>query len=385
MHQGSVEIDVHVHRLDVHLVGVRTDAVVLGVVASAVLDDGLFQALQNDLEVLCVHLDAQGIDAAVGFSVDGTDLDGAVGRKVLAELTQILPIVVLNDQDGGMDVFLGPVSKGRKNLVVRVLQSFDSRNQRLLVVVELERDQRNLPVFEAEILVALARVVSARIVHVGGQRGAVKIEPRNAVVCEDLALVPDLRYAAFVPFNKVDTRSTVQVRVFRIVPERQHLVGLEELELRLVFLIEVQIDPRNAAPDGVGSGHQQAALEVAVKHLVENRLQVFVLRLESDGLAKQIAGLLIDEFRKLVVHELVVWQSLEFYRLAKLTHHRALFFAHILHTKVVGLAVELSGSHRSRQPSSELKLQKLNVRHVVFSAVLRERHGELRGEKVEDH
>ena len=126
-------------------------------------------------------------------------------------------------------------------------------------------------------------------------------------------------------------------------------------------------------------------MEVAVKHLVENRLQVFVLRLERNGLAKQVAGLLIDEFRKLVVHELVVWQRFEFYRIAELAHHRALFFAHILHTKVVGLAVELSGSHRSRQPSSKLKLQKLNVRHVVFSAVLRERHGELRGEKVEDH
>ena len=81
--QLGVEVDVRVHRLNVHLIRIPGELVALRVVAAGVLDQRFLHEFENRPVVLRVDLDRKRFKPAVV-----PDLDRAEGRQVLPELAQ---------------------------------------------------------------------------------------------------------------------------------------------------------------------------------------------------------------------------------------------------------------------------------------------------------
>ena len=137
-HAVCVKVNVRIHGLNVHLVGVATQTIILGIVTTGIFNQGLLQKFQNALVVLCIDFNLKGFNPAIL-----TNLHGSIGGKVVAELTKIFTIIVLQNQNGVPCVLLHIVFKVGNHGVDSVLKGFHTANQGDFLLVILERDQRN--------------------------------------------------------------------------------------------------------------------------------------------------------------------------------------------------------------------------------------------------
>ena len=120
----GIQVTVRVHALNVHLVWVTTHAFIFGIITSGVLNDGILEQGQQGLVVFSVDGDFQSVHAALS-SLIGPHLDGTIGGQVAAECAQVLTVIVLDDQDGGVDVLLHLVGKVAQDVVVGILEALD--------------------------------------------------------------------------------------------------------------------------------------------------------------------------------------------------------------------------------------------------------------------
>ena len=111
------------------------------------------------------------------------------------------------------------------------------------------------------------RMAGGRRVRVGGQDTVLPHKTVNAAAVEHLHLVDHLRLAGgIVDGHGIKPYGAVQIGVFVVCPERQHLVGGEVGKRQLALLVVVGIYPRFAACVGVFSHNADHALYLAGKH-----------------------------------------------------------------------------------------------------------------------
>ena len=138
----GIKVNVRVHALDIHLVGVAVHSFVFGIIASGVFNDSILEHLEQHLIVFGVHIDFQRVHAAVRALI-GAYLDSTIGGKVFTKTAQVLTIIVFDDQDGGVDVLLHLVGKVAEDVVVSILEALGLGQKRDFMVRALKAHKRD--------------------------------------------------------------------------------------------------------------------------------------------------------------------------------------------------------------------------------------------------
>ena len=141
-HSVCVKVNVRIHGLNVHLIGIVTHAIILGIIATGVFNQFILEQFQNGIEVFSVNFNGQGFHPAII-----PNFHGSKGCKVAAELPKVFTIIVLQDQNGVPGILLHIVFKVGNHSVDTVLKGFHPANQWDFLLIVLERDQGNpLPI-----------------------------------------------------------------------------------------------------------------------------------------------------------------------------------------------------------------------------------------------
>ena len=69
----GVQVNIRIHRLNIHLVRVAGKPVVLRIVAHPVFNQGFFKEFQNNPVILRVHLNLKCLYSSFGFRRGGLD------------------------------------------------------------------------------------------------------------------------------------------------------------------------------------------------------------------------------------------------------------------------------------------------------------------------
>ena len=242
-------------------------------------------------------------------STVAADLDGPVGRQVVPELAQVLPVVVFQDEDGVPGVLLHVVGKVREHGVDPILQGLDPAEQGDLLLVVLKGDEWDAgPVkflglpshVHGEVILMLPQL------YVRDELAVLEEIPPQAVVLEQFHPLHDLLCVAVPDLLSVVAQSTVQRRVVVVGPEGQDVIGWEMLKGQLTLPVIIGVEPAQAAIQGVLADVFQQPPEAAAEHLAQLGRVSLVPTVHRDGLAHQIVCLLVYHQSVLIVHDPVV-------------------------------------------------------------------------------
>ena len=306
LHCVCVEVDVAIHALDIHLVRRTGKPVVLCVVATEVLNERLFQELQNSLIVLGVYRDLETVHTAVS-TFNRADLDSSVGRQVTPELPEVLSIVVLEHENCVPHVFLHVIHKVRLEQVDRVLQRTAAANQGNLFRVVLDRDKRKVfPVQRLFIAPGVFRLNIGLLLGVLCQPAVLKGVSRNAVHSEKVDLLDDLLLGSVVHLNRIEPQSRIKLSVRGVCPEREHLIAGEHAESKLAAFVIVGVEPGDTCVKALDPCGFQGTHELHAENLLDLSYVPVIIAEKGDWLTEQVVGLLVYVFRVLVIHDTVV-------------------------------------------------------------------------------
>ena len=339
-HAVCVKVNVRIHGLNVHLIGVATQTIILGIVATGIFNQGLLQKFQNALVVLCIDFNLKGFNPAIL-----TNLHGSIGGKVVAELTKVFTVIVLQNQNGVPCVLLHIVFKVGNHGVDSVLKGFHTADQGDFLFVILEGNQRNpCPV---EPLGFLAFFLNHEIVfvftgfHIGNQHIILIDIPVNAIGFEDFHLLHLFLLVAVPHFLGVVTNRTIKDGVIIVSPKRKNVIGREMLEGQFTSFIVVRIKPANATVQGIFTNIFQKPVKPFVENLAQSIRVTLILTVQGEGLAHKVVGFLIHHQGILVINQAVVRKVRHHLKLTVFTNDCALTLKNVMLSFIVQITYNL--------------------------------------------
>ena len=184
-------------------------------------------------------------------AVHGLHLDASIGGEVAPELSQVLAVVVLQNEDGVARVFLHVVLIVRHDLVKAVLQTLNSPYQGDFLRVVFERDNGQvLPVvlFRTHVQVVDVLVaVGVRSQHLTGVH--IPVDAVNRVNLYDIVILkgrPIFAQKVRVEHTKAHGELSMSV----VDPNWEHLVAGEHLEAEVALFVQIDVQECDAAQHG---------------------------------------------------------------------------------------------------------------------------------------
>ena len=284
LHLLSVQFNVLVNGLDVHLIGVAGQPGVLDVIGLAIFDQSLLEYLQNNSVILCIDLHRQRPHIATGTAAVVAHLDCSILAQVPPKLPQVLPIVIDYDQNRVSGVLAHVVFKDADHQVDPVLQALAALDQRDLMRIAFERNQRYaLPVVRDLLMLAIGIMLFDQVMSAGwvqqirNQVPAVQLIAIHAIAGIHLKELKGLFRFPFISIHLVQPAKTVQLCVLLIRPEGDDFIVVEPFKLQLALLIVVGVQIANPAADGITGHALQGSQESLIHDVFESGCILVIL------------------------------------------------------------------------------------------------------------
>ena len=280
LHHVGIEVDVGIHRAQVHLVRIACDTVILRVEAARILDERFLQLRDVSDIVLASALELDGLDVAICFEQHRT-----VFLELRAQFLDILAIIALHGEDCRVDIAVHHLRPVRPRAVQRFLLCLDALHHRDFVRVVLERDERD----------ARPRLRLVAVCHRVKDFHAALDVRHEAAILENITLHGFFRVklhmrdrpflAPFIGKRLIVADGAIELRVLRILPEWEDFMCRELLELHLPTLVVVREHPCQPFVDGIDRRARKHPFERAVEDEVQLLLIGVIRCRDSERLA----------------------------------------------------------------------------------------------------
>ena len=363
-HAVCVKVNVRIHGLNVHLIGVAAQTIIFGIVTTGIFNQGFLEHIQNGLVVLGIDFHRQGGNITII-----TNLHGSESGKVAAELTKIFTIVILQNQDGIPCVLLHIVFKVGNHGVDSVLKGFHTANQGDFLFVIFERNQGNP--FPIQFGGFLAFFLNGEVAfmfpgfHIRLQFASIIDIPVKAIGLEQFNPFNDFLGISIPHFLRVKTDSRIKDGVIIVSPKRKNFIGREMFEGQIALFVIEWEQPAKATIQGIFTNILQKPVEPLIEHIVQSVRIGFVLTVHREGLAHKVVGFLIHHQGILVINQAVVRKIVHFLKFAISTNDCALPVQNVMTAFIVVSAFNLIHALQAVLPFTDFSGVKLKFSHAV--------------------